>query len=432
MKRVLFTAVLLLTSVTISQAEDVRPDLYQPFQPSRRIQSEPDFQTWRNEPELQRVIYKTTVPPQVVTDDLPPAASALLKTFDQESDQIRARIEAEIAAKREVLIQQLQAMQDGYTREAKLDEAVAIRDAIRKLRRTGMTVLTYPEANGGYGGLISYRGQSGKVLHFEVIGSNSGSIYGSDIYTDDSDLSTAAVHVGPLKVGEKGVVKVTILPGQPSHSSSTRNGITSSAWSQYPGSYKLEPIPGGSRAVASSSTARPDPGSMWSYEKHVGQSFEFQVTGSTSGGSIWGTGIYTGDSRLSVAAVHAGLLRDGESGVVKVTILAGDSRYLGSLRNGISSYDYGTYPFGYRIDSIATTSPRPSTVAPRLFLNGPGGGLRLHIPPLGTTAQPGSTAVPRGAIFIIEEASETDQTKPRLRSTPSSPSSGPPSAPVPE
>ena len=395
MKQMLFTAVLLLTSVTISQAEDVRPDLYQPFQPSRRVPSEPVYQSpvSTSQPTLQQVIYKSFVALQVAIDDLPPAASALLKTFDQESDQIRARIEAEIAAKREVLIQQLQAMQDGYTREAKLDEAVAIREAIRKLRRAGMTVLSYPEAGGGYGGLINYRSQVGKVLHIEVIGTNSGSIYGTDIYTDDSDLSTAAVHAGLLKVGEKGVVKVTILPGQASHVSTTRHGITSSAWSQYPGSYKVEPIPGGSRAATTSSTTRPDPGSLWSYEKYVGQTFEFQATGSTSGGSIWGTGIYTGDSRLSVAAVHAGVLRDGESGVVKVTILAGDSRYLGSLRHGISSYDYGQYPFSYRVDSTATMPNRPYNVTPRLFLHD-GGGLRLHTPAPGTTAPPGSAVIP--------------------------------------
>ena len=417
MKRVFFTAVLLLTSVTISLAEDVLAL---------------DLLTEGTQPASLAGLIRIgrAVPPQqVVIDDLPPAASALLKTFDQESDQIRARIEAEIAAKREVLIQQLQAMQDGYTREAKLDEAVAIRDEIRKLRRSGMTVLPYPSEGGyGYGGLITYRGQNGKVLHFEVIGSNSGSIYGTDIYTDDSDLSTAAVHAGLLKVGEKGVVKVTILPGQASHSSSTRHGITSSPWSAYPGSYKVEPIPGGSRAAASFSKTLPDPGSMWSYEKHVGQSFEFQVTGSTSGGSIWGTGTYTGDSQLPVAAVHAGVLRDGESGVVKVTILAGDSRYLGSSRNGISSYDYGTYPFSYRIDSVVTTSPQPSTVAPRVFLNGPGGGRRLHIPPLGSRAQP---TVPGASFIIIEGSSETEQAKPRLRSTLTIPTSDPPAASAP-
>ncbi|MEK6258387.1 MAG: LCCL domain-containing protein [Planctomycetota bacterium] len=413
MKRVLFTAVLLITSVTLSQAEDVLAIdlLTEAVQPA---------------PLAGLIRIERAVPPPVVADDLPPAASALLKTFDQESEQIRARIEAEIAAKREVLIQQLQAMQDGYTREAKLDEAVAIREAIRKLRRSGMTVLSYPNVQGGYGGLTTYRGQNGKVLHFEVVGSNSGSIYGTDIYTDDSDLSTVAVHAGLLKVGEMGVVKVTILPSQASHSSSTRHGITSSAWSQYPGSYKVEPIPGGSRAVATASTARPDPGSLWSYEKHVGQSFEFQVTGSTSGGSIWGTGIYTGDSRLSVAAVHAGLLRDGESGVVKVTILAGDSRYLGSSRHGISSYDYGPYPFSYRVDS--TTTNQPSNVVPRLFLNGPGG-IRLRTSALGSL--PYSVVTP-GAALLIEEAIEIEEAKPRLSTTPSLPSSGPRPATVPQ
>lgn len=423
MKRVLFTAVLLLTGVTISWAEDLQTEV------TEILTREPRLGESFLQPTLApvRVTYSRAAP----QDDLPPAASGLLKTFAQESDAIRARMEAEVSAKREVLIQQLQAMQDGYTREAKLDEAVAIRDQIRKLRRSGMTVISYPNGPGGYGGLTTYRGQNGKVLHFEVIGSNSGSIYGTDIYTDDSDLSTAAVHAGLLKVGEKGVVKVTILPEQASHSSSARHGITSTAWSQYPGSYKVEAIPGGSRAAATSSTTRPDPGSLWSYEKYVDQSFEFQVTGSTSGGSIWGTGTYTGDSRLSVAAVHAGVLRDGESGVVKVTILAGDSRYLGSSRNGISSYDYGTYPFGYRIDTLATTSPRPSTVAPRIFLNSRGAGQQFRLQVPGTTALPSSTAVPGGAIFIIEESSETDQTKPLLRSTPTIPSSGPSPTTVP-
>lgn len=421
MKRMLFTAVLILCGVTISSAQ------------TNRVYSLSDELGFQPAALPARVMSDRAAAPQVAVDDLPPAASALLKTFDQESDAIRARMEAEVAAKREVLIQQLQAMQDGYTREAKLDEAVAIRDTIRQLRRTGMTVLPYPVSSGPYGswGLTSYRGQVGKVLHFEVVGGNSGSIYGTDIYTDDSDLATAAVHAGLLKVGEKGVVKVTILPGQASHVSSTRHGITSSAWSNYPGSYKVEPIPGGSRAATITSNVLSDPGSLWSYEKHVGKSFEFQVTGSTSGGSIWGTGVYTGDSQLSVAAVHADVLRSGESGVVKVTILAGDARYLGSSRNGVSSYDYGPYPFGYRIDSIGTPSPRPSGVGPRLFLESRGAGPRFQIQVPGTTVFPAPTVVP-GAIFVIEGADQTDQTKPRLRSEPSPPTNRVPPASEPK
>lgn len=409
MKRAFLSAVLVLTGSTFSFAQDL---LESPFPGASR----PPVDLLG----LRRI--EAVVQPHVEQDDLPPAASALLKSFDQEADQIRERINAEIAAKREVLIQQLQAMQDGYTREAKLDEAVAIRDSIRKLRRAGLTVIPYPIANGGYGswGLTSYRGQIGKVLHFEVTGSNTGSIYGSDIYTDDSDLATAAVHAGLLKVGQKGVVKVTILEGQASHASTTRNGITSSAWASYGGSYKVEAIPGGARSATVSSKTLADPGSLWGYEKRVGETIEFQVTGSTSSGSIWGTGTYTGDSRLAVAAVHAGVLRDGETGIVKVTILPGDSRYLGSTRNGISSYDYGAYSFSYRIDPTGSPS-----VGPRLFL-GAGSGFRLQIPALGDSATPSIKVTPQGSIFVIEESSESNSPPPRVRSVPATPSSDQP------
>src|SRR5262249_41905552 len=52
----------------------------------------------------------------------------------------------------------------------------------------------------------------------------------------------------------------------------------------------------------------------------VGQSFFFQVTGATTG-PLWGTDIYTSDSALAAVCVHVGLLRPGETGVVKVTMV---------------------------------------------------------------------------------------------------------------
>src|SRR5262249_15208636 len=57
-----------------------------------------------------------------------------------------------------------------------------------------------------------------------------GSVWGTDIYTDDSPLAAVAVHAGVLQVGQKGVVKVTILPGQQSYTGSTRNGVTTGNW----------------------------------------------------------------------------------------------------------------------------------------------------------------------------------------------------------
>src|SRR5262249_12889833 len=80
----------------------------------------------------------------------------------------------------------------------------------------------------------------GKVFYFEVTGAAGGGIWGSDIYTDDSQLATAAVHAGVLRAGEKGVVKVTILPSQAYYTGTTRNGVTSGSFGAFGGSYRLE------------------------------------------------------------------------------------------------------------------------------------------------------------------------------------------------
>ena len=45
---------------------------------------------------------------------------------------------------------------------------------------------------------------------------------------------------------------------------------------------------------------------MSNYKTRVGQSFYFTVTGSATGGYVWGTDRYTDDSNVSMAAVHAG------------------------------------------------------------------------------------------------------------------------------
>ena len=48
------------------------------------------------------------------------------------------------------------------------------------------------------------------------------------------------MHAGVLGNGLKGVVKVTILPGQQSYPAATRGGITSHSWGQWSASYRVE------------------------------------------------------------------------------------------------------------------------------------------------------------------------------------------------
>jgi len=179
--------------------------------------------------------------PASTNAELPFQASETIKALMRQLEQYHSKVETKIAARRALAIRKLQELQDSYSRETKLNEAVATREQIRNLKSAGLKRLPDP------GSLVNYRGQIGKVLIFEVTGSMNGSIYGTDIYTDDSSLSAAAVHANALKVGETGLVKVTILAGQDSYASTIRNGVRSSTWNQYPGSFKVQALFRGSR-----------------------------------------------------------------------------------------------------------------------------------------------------------------------------------------
>ena len=93
------------------------------------------------------------------------------------------------------------------------------------------------------------------------------------------------------------------------------------------------------------------PGSLVNLCKDIGQSYYFRVRGEDEG-SVWGTDIYTGDSALPAAAVHAGIVAVGESAVVKIAAVEPLSQYQGTTRNGITSHSFGPYATAYRIDSL--------------------------------------------------------------------------------
>ncbi|MDX1948258.1 MAG: LCCL domain-containing protein [Pirellulaceae bacterium] len=150
-----------------------------------------------------------------------------------EMEAIRKRVEREILSAREECRKALKVAQDTYTKAGKLDEAVAIRDRIATLSIGGEI---FPDP----GTLSKYNDQVGKSFYFEVVGGISGSLYGDGTYTTDSTLSKAAMHCGLLKEGQKGIVKVTVLPGDRAHVSATKNGISSSSWGSWHASYKVE------------------------------------------------------------------------------------------------------------------------------------------------------------------------------------------------
>jgi hypothetical protein len=93
------------------------------------------------------------------------------------------------------------------------------------------------------------------------------------------------------------------------------------------------------------------PGNMARFCDQVGQTYYFRVEGKDSG-PVWGTDIYTADSALPAAAVHAGAVGWGETKVIKVTVVEPLQHYQGSSRNGINSHEFGPYKTAYRVDPV--------------------------------------------------------------------------------
>ncbi len=87
------------------------------------------------------------------------------------------------------------------------------------------------------------------------------SVYGTDIYTHDSSVCTAAVHYGVITVEGGGDVVIRMNAGRDEYFGSTRNGITSQSYATWPASFAFDgavaAVPNGT--PTSSSTTDPAP-----------------------------------------------------------------------------------------------------------------------------------------------------------------------------
>ncbi|OYT93923.1 MAG: hypothetical protein CFE43_00885 [Burkholderiales bacterium PBB3] len=196
-----------------------------------------------------------------------------------------------------------------------------------------------------------FKAQNGAVLYITVTGAAAGgSTWGSNPYTFDSNLATAAVHAGVVAVGATKVVKVTVVPGLTQYPGTTANGITTTS---YPGGIagiRIDPDDGGDNPAMSNT------GNLPLLSAVSGGVYRFLVTGNARAGSIWGTNVYTNDSPLAAAVVHAGVLADGQTGVVRVVIGTGQYKFVGSVSNGVSSNDYSDFPSWYSVATDAGTN----------------------------------------------------------------------------
>lgn len=207
-----------------------------------------------------------------------------------------------------------------------------------------------PDAPGDLDGYDAYQGQT---FHFMVLGESEGGVWGTDIYTLDSRVAAAAVHAGIVKPGEKKEAAILMLPGQTTYRGSARHGVTTSNYGEYRASYRFlqpgeaEPDPGDGRHPLVT------PDNVRTFKPRVGETLLFKVTGASEGG-VWGTTVYSADSNLAAAAVHAGMVRPGETANLRVTILPGQKQYRASESNGITSAGYGEYDLSFRFEPKPT------------------------------------------------------------------------------
>ncbi len=87
--------------------------------------------------------------------------------------------------------------------------------------------------------MTSYKGvfNTTFVITITGVGNTSGNLWGTDIYTDDSQIAKAAVHAGVILNGETKTLYIKMITGLQSYTGTTRNGVVSASFAAWTGSY---------------------------------------------------------------------------------------------------------------------------------------------------------------------------------------------------
>lgn len=191
----------------------------------------------------------------------------------------------------------------------------------------------------------SLNGADGETLTLACSpGGEAHSVWGSDIYTADSSICTAGVQSGLITYQQGGTVTIELRPGRNIYGCSERNGVTTSCYGSYQRSFVFN-TPNTEAVVREAEDQTPvlwnTSAAMVSFEP--GKTYKFKCPSSGKESAVWGTDIYTLDSSICNAAVHAGKLTSESGGSVTIELRPGESSYKGTTRNGFKTIDYGAY-----------------------------------------------------------------------------------------
>lgn len=170
-----------------------------------------------------------------------PALEAILAEHAADVERLERRFRAARGERIEATLGRLKALQDDHCRAARLDEALAVRETIRRLERGDAAPATSAAVAAPAPDTLGWMAvQPGQQLRLTVTGSQQGPIWGTDRYTLDSRIGAAAVHAGVLAVGETGVVRVIVEESPAEFVASERHGVTSGRWGRYRACFRVE------------------------------------------------------------------------------------------------------------------------------------------------------------------------------------------------
>ena len=188
--------------------------------------------------------------------------------------------------------------------------------------------------------------QQNKPIHCDCIGSSSGAVWGSQIYTTDSNICRAATHAGVISVSG-GSVMVAPVQGCRFYDGTQAHGVSTSSWGGYENSFYFPAVSQGVCPIRKEGDLCPP--NFKSIPKSQQAAFRCMCSPKVSSGNVWGTSTYTSDSSICNAAQHAGVI-SAHRGEVLVKATKGCQKYIGTRQNGVTTQSWGSYPLSFYFD----------------------------------------------------------------------------------
>ena len=198
----------------------------------------------------------------------------------------------------------------------------------------------------------AWRGQPGRVFTMYCpAGGAAGSVWGSGEYTDDSSVCTAAVHaLATFDFERGGTVFVTMTAGRDEYPADVRRGVSSTAWASYESSFRVVGGVAGARPTQVDDSTIVEISWATTAQHLRGKTGErrFICPGERQSFPVWGSDVYSDQSSICSAAVHAGVITP-TGGPVTIRIEPGRRSYAARSRNGIATQAFGAGQWSFSV-----------------------------------------------------------------------------------